>query len=306
MDNYENLINTFYKNFTNISNIISECIQDRTKLIDSLSSMKDKYSTINKTNNKPIFLFCLDSFLYQYKNFSIELENINKLWLLHNNRMYCDYYKLYNIILKYMKDDSSLVGIDTSLNQFPVYKELEQTKEYDISDITKLHETILSMIKQICITIQSKTDEINNYNTNSKIGFSISNYINTLNYENMNMITQTTLYINYMSFFHISQKKYIMDLHNKINSILTEINNNMNIDRMCSIDDVMNEIQNENMCVIPNNNDTNKLVIITADCSTNTMETFINSPISPKQSPISPKNSNEPTLFITQFSNNNL
>lgn len=314
IDDYENTINTFNQNFINIVNINCECIQNRTQLTERLSKMKEKHSSINKNNNKPIFLFCLDSFLYQYKIFALEFENINKLWILHNNRMYSDYYKLYNIIVKYMKDDANYCMNDVSLPQFPAYKELEQTKEYDINDIYKIHESILGLIKQICISIKKKNDEINNYNLNCKAGFSISNYINTLNYEKLITESQTTLYINYMSFFHISQKKHLTTLNKDILKIIEEIDLNSNVDRMFSMDDILTEIKNENTIITVESSF--NIIVETADISTNTIielvdgSTNINILKSTQyNNTLSPKSTSQPltqTLFLTQFSNNNV
>jgi hypothetical protein len=260
MDDSEITIQTFQQNFLNIIKTNNECITHTKKLKDCLSTMKDKHTEIGKSNNnKPIFLFCLDSFLYQYKIFTLNLESIRKLWTLHNNRMYSDYYKLYNIIVKFMKNDTKYDTLDLSGNTFPIYKELDQQKEFDINDISNVHEAILRLIKQICISITSCTDEIKNYNSIRKVGFSISNYINTLNYENLITISQNTLYINYMSFFHISQKKHLDSLNQNIKYILSEINENINIDHMYSVVDINDDI-------IHNNKQNNNI-----DCSTNTI-----------------------------------
>ena len=95
-------------NFT-ISKLVSE-FQDIMVLYDNLQSqcldlkhklanLKDVYTELIKNNNKRLFLFCLDSFYFQYKVLNIEMENITKYMSLINNRMYGDYYKLYNIII---------------------------------------------------------------------------------------------------------------------------------------------------------------------------------------------------------------
>jgi hypothetical protein len=252
-EDYENTITTFQQYFSNIVNSYKISLQIKTELANKVAVMKTKHTNIHKTSKKPIFVFCLDSFLYQYKIFSLELEHINKLWIIHNNRMYSDYYKLYNIIIKFVKDECITCITDISMNTFPVYKELDQTIEYDIVDITKIHDEILYLIKTICISINNKTDEINNYNSNRKAGFAISNYINTLNYEKLITISQNTLYINYMSFFHISQKKHLDTLNRNINNIIIEIDENSNIDHMFSMNDIVSEMNNINTPIVPPN-----------------------------------------------------
>ena len=61
---------------------------------------------MTKKNTKKMYLFCLDTFFFQFKTYSIEMENLDKHRTLLNNRMYCDYYKLYNIITTYMKENA--------------------------------------------------------------------------------------------------------------------------------------------------------------------------------------------------------
>jgi len=100
----EQIIDKFTINFEKIQNLNNACINAKLNLINGVLEMKSKYSIINAENIKPIFTFCLDSYFYQVKMFTIELDNINKLWTLHNTRMYNDYCKLYTIIVKYIID----------------------------------------------------------------------------------------------------------------------------------------------------------------------------------------------------------
>ncbi len=304
-EDYENTITMFNQYFKQIEKSYVDCLQLKTELIDKITSMKAKHTNINKNNNnnnKPIFAFCLDSFLYQYKIFALELEHINKLWIIHNNRMYSDYYKLYNIIIKFVKDDCVFNITDISLNKFPVYKELEQTREYDIDDITKIHDAILELIKNVCISINNKTYEINNYNTDRKVGFSISNYINTLNYEKLITISQNTLYINYMSFFHISQKKHLNALTQNIDHIIRDINENINIDHMFSMDDIVYEMNNScdiSMNAPPNTPTTNPTTPTTNPTTPTTNPTA--DPTNPTADPTNP--TTDPTNPTTDPTN---
>ena len=94
-----------------------------------LDHLKEMHSNMSKSNNKQVFLFCLDSFYFQYKLFSMDLENLNKFNLLMKNRMYCDYYKLYKLILKYMNDNKDIISI-TEVIDNNAYK---NEKAYNLS-----------------------------------------------------------------------------------------------------------------------------------------------------------------------------
>jgi len=187
----------------------------------------------------------------------MEMENIDRFRVLMNNRMYCDYYKLFNIILNYIKEhhaelskliknsrsneESKIDMNDLELKTFPVYKELEPFYEYKIEDIKDIHNNILHLINKLYTQYTENDDQIGHYNENQKVGFSISNFLNTLNYENNLLKEQVSLFVNYISFFHISQKKQINRLYLRMQDFYKEIENNININHTFSIEDIGDE-----------------------------------------------------------------
>lgn len=225
--------------FKNIISIKREIGNTKNNVTVKLNELKQLHSELIKDNNKHIFLFCLDSFYYQYKIFAMEFEHIKKLRSILNNRMYCDYYKLHNLIIKFCKEHipEEIVDVQT----FPVYKDLEPFQEYRIEDITLLHESILNLINTLYKETQSKSDAILHYNDNHKVGFSISNFLNTLTHENRILQEQITLFINYISFFHISQQKQLKKLHIRIGDFFKEVDENINMNYTFSIDDISND-----------------------------------------------------------------
>jgi hypothetical protein len=225
---FENII-TLKKEIAKIKSIVSE----------KLSQLKIQYNELVKTNSKKIFLFCLDSFYFQYKTFAMELEHIDRFRSLMNNRMYCDYYKLYNIIIAFIKENRTDLDIDElELKSYPTYKDLEPFQEYKLEDITDIHSNILVLLHKLYLQLNSKVDCVDHYNENHKIGFSISNFLNTLEYENRLLKEQISLYINYVSFFHISEKRQLNRLFMRMQEFYREIDENININRTFSIADI--------------------------------------------------------------------
>jgi len=207
-----------------------------------LSDLKKVYNDLAKTNCKKALLFCLDSFYFQYKTFTLEMEHIDRYRALMNNRMYCDYYKLYNIILDFIKENRTDLEIEEEIvKTYPVYKDLEPFQEYKVDDIKDLHSNILVLINQLYIKTSAKDEDIDHYNENHKVGFSISNFLNTLSYENRLLQEQITLYINYLSFFHISQRKQLNRLHLRMQEFYKEVDDNINVNRTFSIHDITDE-----------------------------------------------------------------
>ena len=214
---FENII-TLKKEIAKIKSIVSE----------KLSQLKIQYNELVKTNSKKIFLFCLDSFYFQYKTFAMELEHIDRFRSLMNNRMYCDYYKLYNIIIAFIKENRTDLDIDElEVKSYPTYKDLEPFQEYKLEDIKDIHSNILVLINKLYLQLNSKVDSVDHYNETHKIGFSISNFLNTLEYENRLLKEQISLYINYVSFFHISEKRQLNRLFMRMQEFYKEIDENI-------------------------------------------------------------------------------
>ena len=229
-------------NFNNLITVKKEIAKVKLILADTLNQLKSVYNDLIRTNTKKIFLFCLDSFYFQYKTFVLEMEHIDKTRTLVNNRMYCDYYKLYNLICAYIKENKSEISLtDLELKTYPAYKDLDPFLEYKIEDIRALHDNILHIIDTLYLQTQTKTDDIVNYSDRRHIGFSISNFLNTLEYENRVLKEQIALYVNYMSFFHISQKKQLNRLLVKIQEFNKEVEENIHINSMFSIEDITSE-----------------------------------------------------------------
>ena len=225
--------------FKNIISIMREIDNMKNNVASKLGELKRLHGEMIRDNNKQIFLFCLDSFYYQYKIFSMEFEHIKKLRALLNNRMYCDYYKLHNMIVKYCRERLSEDSLNIS--SFPVYKDLEPFQEYRIEDITSLHESILNLLNSLYLETVNKENSILHYNDNHKVGFSISNFLNTLTHENRILQDQITLYVNYISFFHISQQKQLKRVHHRISDFYKEVDENINMNYTFSIEDIKDD-----------------------------------------------------------------
>jgi len=199
-----------------------------------------------KQNTKKVMLFCLDAFFFQYKSFMLEIENIEKFRVLLNNRMYCDYYKLYTLIVQYFKDHSvEIENDDLNAKTFPVYKELEPSQEYKLEDVKGIHASILYLINTLHTKCEGQRNTISGYSDDSKIGYSISNFLNTLQYENLILQEQTNLFLNYLAFFHISQKKQLKRVLSKLEDFSNEMDNNLHNNMSFSIDDIEDDNVNQ-------------------------------------------------------------
>lgn len=210
--------------FIEIMNVTNDIVDAKIIISDKLSRLKKLYNDLIKTNNKKIFLFCLDSFYFQYRILSTEMEHINRFISLINNRMYGDYYKLYNIILVQLRE-KNLGSHYTELSnkKFPIYKDIDPYIEYSAENIIDIHYEILKIINDLHNTYLGKEGKIQDYIQSSQVGISITNFINTLEYENSILREQIVLYNNYVLYFHQLQKTYLTKLNTRMTIFQKEI-----------------------------------------------------------------------------------
>jgi hypothetical protein len=197
----------------------------KTVIIKQIQDLKGVYNDLVKMNTKKIFLFCLDSFYFQYKTLVIQMEDLCKHVTHINNRMYGDYYKLYNIIL--LQTAEANIDVRAAITEFhkkyQPYKDLEPFHEYKMSDIMNLHADILKLMNYLFQHYSGKEQNVMSYSDNTKVGMSITSFLQTLEYENTLLREQIGLYVNYLTFFHNSQKIYLTKIYEKIQGFQQEI-----------------------------------------------------------------------------------
>ena len=236
---YASKIEKLKNNFKSIIIMKERVFKVKNEIETELLSLKKIYTDLSGKNKKKVFLFCLDSFFYQFKSFMIEMESIDKSRIMLNNRMYCEYFKLYGLIAGYIKDNVKDLEIDENdIKTFPPYKDLEPFLEYKMEDLRDLHDNILFLVNKLHNKTSSRVNDIDDYNVNHKIGFTISNFLNTLEYENNILKEQISLYINYTAFFQISQKKQLSRLLSKFDDFNKEIQISLANNIMYSVDDI--------------------------------------------------------------------
>jgi len=216
-------VDALKNNFEKLIEIDELIFEKKNIITNNLNKLKTTYNSLIKYNSKKIFLFCLDSFYFQYKILNMEMENLTKFIVLINNRMYGDYYKLYNIIMMQNKEKNIQIPTSPDIKKMPVYKDLEPFHEYKIDDIKEIHKIILQIIDDLHLFYEQSEKKIHDYTDNTNVGISITNFLTTLEYENTMLREQMGLYINYIHFFHSSQENYLAKLYTKMDMFHREI-----------------------------------------------------------------------------------
>jgi hypothetical protein len=104
-----------------------------------------------------------------------------------------------------------------------VYKDLDPFTEFSVEDLALTHRIIIETLKKLSELYTAKQEEINDHNANMRVGFSVTSFISTLSYENKLLGEHMSLYSDYLSFYHSSQRKYLDNALCKINSFMREI-----------------------------------------------------------------------------------
>ena len=221
-----------FENVINIRNQINSvfCLLDT-----NISKIKYIYMELlnNSNNNQKSILFGLDSFQFQGKLLDMENTDLKRMFLVLNNRMYCEYYKLYKIIIEYIK--YNIINKKTTeyiklINNFPIYKDLEPYKQYDFEITIEIHNNIIILLNEINNFIMNKDVELKKYQEKQEKGLNINNFVSSFNYDIMIVKEKYTLFKSYLDFFHhlhLSQFEYFLS---KLNLLQKQILEHINIE----------------------------------------------------------------------------
>ena len=231
----EELIEKLQTSFDGIQEIINEINLSKNILSEKITQFKTMYTELVKTNKTKIFLFCLDSLYFQYKSSMMDLDAIEQNRKFIMNRMYCDYYKLYHIIV-FELNEKKILQIE--LKTYPQYKDLDVLHEYNTETVKHIHSDILLILHKLHEKFKTNQLHVQEHVDTKKSVLSISNFLNTLKFDNGLLENQIMLYINYMAFFQFSQKKMLVRLYSKMKEFNSDIEDYLNFNSVISIDDI--------------------------------------------------------------------
>jgi hypothetical protein len=229
MENRISKLKTDFNNITVIRNNVKN-VFDILQL--RINKLKMFYSEFIKNNKNKLFVFGLDSFHFQSKLIDVEYDDMKRLFLAINNRMYCEYFKLYKITTEYVYEninDKKIAEI-IKVNNFPVYKDLEPFKEYSFEITTEIHENILVIVNSIISNLNTRENELNIHRGKQALGLNIDNFITTYNFELTVIKEKISMFLTYIEFFHKLHTKHLKRFSNKIQLMYTHISTDIRFD----------------------------------------------------------------------------
>lgn len=218
-----------FNNIITIRNSVKDVFDILQVRIDKLRQI---YTEFIDSNKHEMFVFGLDSFQFQSKLIDIEYDDMKRLFLVINNRMYCEYFKLHKIVVDYISTTLTYKqGIDlVKINQYPTYKDLEPFKEYKFEITLDIHENIVNLLGVIATILNNKENELSIHKTKQSSGLNIDNFITTFNFNLSVLREKVLMFITYIEFFHKMHSKYLKRFSNKIQLMYTHINHDIKFD----------------------------------------------------------------------------
>ena len=226
--------------FTTVVDLKNENIKIFETMEGKITQLKNIYTEFIKNNKQQMFIFGLDSFHFQGKLIDIEYEDMKRLYAAITNRIYCEYFKLYKIVVDYIleniKDDKKTLDlISVNINSYPVYKDLEPFKKYEFDIIQNLHETIIILLNSVNNFLQLKENDLKVHQIKNATGLNIDNFIHTFNYNNVVLREKLVLFITYTEFFHKLHTKYFKRFTTKMQLFMSQINHDIKFEDSAEI-----------------------------------------------------------------------
>jgi hypothetical protein len=198
------------------------------------------YTDMVKTHLDKNYTLGLDSFYFQNKLIQIEYDNMKTIFNFIDNRIYCEYYKLlkllYEIINKEIKDKSAVEKLLITHKHYPVYKDLEPSKQYDFNITSEINNTINNMIQELKTYVKTKQDELAEKKKHSERGINIDTMIHEQKYTIILLEERIHMFENYLNTFGAHHSKYFSRLIIKVKLMLGVVNEDFHLKKSRSLD----------------------------------------------------------------------
>jgi len=235
--------------FSKIKQIVQQVSFIKKSIVFKLEQLKHIYADMVKmNNNKKIFLICLESFHFQYKLLNVELDNLERIYLLLTNRAYYDYSCTYGLLHKLYEEYG--IVVPTKQAHQP-YKDLEPFAEYELEEIYLVHDNAVELLDGLKARFAENSDIITTYKTKLLTGIHILSFVKTLEYDNNVLHDRIQLYDSYFQFYYDSQFKYFSGLLAKLKTFMAQIDSEIRIPEEATIEesDTITQIS-EDACIV--------------------------------------------------------
>lgn len=202
------------------------------RLEEKRKGMKDNYTTLVSNNDN--HFFGLDSFRFQVKLAENELNFLNDQFILIDNRLYCDYYKLYNHVYDYYVEN---LPHGTTKSVYPIYKDLEPTKVYDTDLVYKLYKDIILLIHKGYETLDHEDRKRETEKRLTTSGIHIGNYVHNRVFIDTLVKSNIQLFEEYLNTYFIYHMTFLVNLKERLGMFLNHVLRR-EPEQECKVDDM--------------------------------------------------------------------
>tara|TARA_B110001450_G_C17667380_1_gene500235 strand:+ start:5726 stop:6781 length:1056 start_codon:yes stop_codon:yes gene_type:complete len=210
------------KHMREYGNNLLDALDNKIKLLNDIyTNLLDKNKDESDTG--------LDSFYFQKKLIAIEFKNSFDTFKIIENRIYCDYYKLYKTMIKYLYETIKNKNTTCIFNnkKYPIYNDLDILSLYDFNFTIELHNDIIQIIDILIDELTSRDHKLCVQKTKKQNGLEIDNLINNINHNNNKLKNHLVLFIDYLNVYNKFHSKYLTRFFIKIKLFYGQINNDI-------------------------------------------------------------------------------
>lgn len=218
--------------FDDVKNIREKILINFNEINAKISSLKLIYKDVSEKHCQPECTLGVDSLYFQNELISREHKNLEQLFDFINNRIYCEYYKLNNMILSYIKNElrsPELIKKTKTETVYPPYKSLDPLKVYDFSLVNQLFNQISDILNKMHSHTKNQDDNLIIDQGRMEMGLNIDNVIHSQTYVNTILREKGKMFKSYLSAFQRHHLKYLKRLEAKVKLVLSIIHDDINI-----------------------------------------------------------------------------
>jgi len=231
----ENKINNLKRDFVKIIDATNRVTSIFEKLEVKIANITAFYVDLINKNKDKMYLFGLDSFRFQIALLDREHDETKIFFKVVNNRIYCEYYKFCKKMCEYISEnytEPNLINISKAINEtdLPAYDSVDPVKEYGLCFVLTIHDNIIELLKCLHSHLLNKEHELKDHSTKRTMGLNIDNFVFTFVYNNSVLRDKIRMFLDYMDFFHKMHLKNLNLIEKKLELMMSEINNDLNLD----------------------------------------------------------------------------
>jgi len=206
---------------------------------NKLKSLNALHTDLVKTHVDSNYRLGLDSFHFQNRLIQLENDSMKTIFTYIDNRIYCEYYKLYKIMCEYITNElndklfSDKLG--TTYKKFPNYKDLEPTKVYDFNTTQEISTSINYFITELEEYIIAKKRDLEVEERKANSGINIHNLVNEQSFKILLIEEKTNMFMRYLNTFNTHHTNYFNRLMSKLKLMNDIVNEDINLKQNSSL-----------------------------------------------------------------------